>query len=159
MANESETDEVRKWHRRFAAECNNLTWDLIELSARNEADGQRMLQAAHAATFHWSVVGTALNVARAELTLARAYAVLGVGRPALFYAERFCHYCEANPVADWDKVFAQVALAHAAALLGDSETHRRSYEAATRAIAAIAGEGDRKVVQADLSRVPKPSPG
>ena len=156
MANESEPDEARKWHRRFAAECNNLTWDLIEVSAHNEADGQRMLQAAHAAAFHWSVVGTPLNVARAELTLSRAYAVLGVGRPAAFYAERFGRYCEANPVADWDKAFAQVALAHAAALLGDSEAHRRSYEAATRAIAAIAGEGDRKVVEADLGRVPKP---
>ena len=59
-------------------------------------------------------------------------------------------------MADWDKAFVQVALAHAAALLGDSEAHRRSYEAATRAIAAIAGEGDRKVVEADLGCVPKP---
>jgi hypothetical protein len=149
-------EEIDKWHRRFAVECNNLCWDLIEKTSRNEQDTERMLHAAHTAAFHWATIGTPLNVARADLTLSRAYAMAGIGDRALHYAELSWRFCETSPVKDWDTAFAHIAMAHAEALLGRPDGHARWYNSAQTAIAAIADDADREATQADLARVPKP---
>jgi hypothetical protein len=46
-------------------------------------------------------------------------------------------------------------MAHAGALLDDKEMHSRYYQAAREKVSTL-GDEDRRVVEADLARVPKP---
>ena len=46
--------------------------------------------------------------------------------------------------------------AHAAAIAGDSQLHRQSYDAALPAIDAIVDEEDRKIVLQTFEQVPRP---
>ena len=60
-------DELPKVHKYFAVECNNRAWRLSESPRRSPGDDREMLDAAHAAAFHWSKVGTEVHAARAVL--------------------------------------------------------------------------------------------
>src|SRR5262245_21827739 len=73
------------WHRFFAAAANNRAWELAELQAR-EVDIRELLNAAHAAAWHWQAVGNELNRMRALMLLAQAHAMAGLGTSALAYA-------------------------------------------------------------------------
>jgi hypothetical protein len=50
--------ESREWHRWFAIECNNATFDLLAKADRSPAESDLMVDTAHAARYHWGVVGT-----------------------------------------------------------------------------------------------------
>ena len=58
--------EVRRFHRYFAIDCNNLAWNL-STSNRNEELNMQMLDAAHASAYHWKMVGNELNVMRSKM--------------------------------------------------------------------------------------------
>lgn len=76
-------DEARA-HRWFAAEANNLAWDLLALTDRSDADTQRML---HAAAFHWLPVGRATNQHATGRRVARHGLSRGRSAEALRYAK------------------------------------------------------------------------
>jgi len=65
MADTPAAEEIRKWNKWFAAECNNRAWRLAEQPSRTPAEDQEMVHCAHAAALHWSKVGTALHQAPA----------------------------------------------------------------------------------------------
>lgn len=156
MSEHLDKDEIRKWHRWFAAECNHLSWKLIERPERTAAEDRQMLHAAYSAAFHWSMVGTPLQDVRAELTLSRVHALLGHGTDALRYAQRCLAYCDNNLCEDWDIALGYVAMAHAAALLSDNQTHAEYYRAAEQKVSQIQSEANRRIVEAELTRVPRP---
>jgi hypothetical protein len=148
-------DEINRWHRRFAAECNNRTWDLIAQSQRTPAENREMLSSAYASALHWSKVGTPLNEARANITLAHAHALLGHADLALQYARQALNFFETNECEDWDIAFAHAEMALAAAVGGDATLHSTHYAAAQARGAAIQNEEDRNAFMAELARIPR----
>ena len=42
-------EETARWQRRLAGQANNHAWQLAEQATRTPAEGELMLQAAHAA--------------------------------------------------------------------------------------------------------------
>jgi hypothetical protein len=56
MPRSPEDTSPESWHRFFAATASNFAWQLAELSAR-EVDLRELLNAAHAAAWHWQSVG------------------------------------------------------------------------------------------------------
>jgi len=78
-------------HRNFAIECNNRAWDLC-VQVRTAAEDEELLNAAHAAAFHWGHAGNERNHMRATMLLAEAHALLGLGPTALAYANRMKGY-------------------------------------------------------------------
>lgn len=150
------TEQIADWHRWFAIECNNATWDLIESAHRTREDDRLMLDLGHAAAYHWGQVGTALHQARAEVTLARVHALAGDPVLALAYAQRSLAFFEHSPCEAWDIVFAHGAIAHAAAAAGDAERHAAHYERAHTLASSITEPEDRAIVDADLARLPRP---
>ena len=64
MSGPTNDEELQKWHRWFAVESNNRAWRLSEAASRSDAEDNEMLNAAHAAAFHWSKVGTEIHAAR-----------------------------------------------------------------------------------------------
>ncbi len=99
------------WHRHFAAQANNRAWNLAE--ARGDAMlDHDLLNAAHAAAWHWSVVGTELHHMRATMLLAHVHALLGHGRTAWGYAESMRRAFLAWPeTPDWELAFVH-AITH-----------------------------------------------
>lgn len=148
-------EELARFHRWFAVECNNGAWALSEAAERTAGDDRRLRAMAYAALYHWSFVGTAINAARGEVTLAHVLAVLGDGAAAVAAAERALALLDGEAAAeaeDWDGAFAHAELAHAAAVAGDLERHRRHLALATVAGEAIADEEDRAVFRAEMAK-------
>jgi len=80
--------DLNATHRWFAIELNNRAWDLVEAAGRTPEETERMIQAAHAACWHWLQIGQPINHLRAEVLLATAYVKAGLAEGAVRYAEK-----------------------------------------------------------------------
>lgn len=124
----SPTFDVATAQRWFAIEANNASWDLVEESTRSREDAERMLSAAHAARWHWSAVGTPLNMLRCESLLAAAYLAADQAELSLHHAQRCLSQltnCEA--ATPFDRAGAHAAVACAMGTLDRLSEAREHY--------------------------------
>jgi hypothetical protein len=146
-------DELRKLHKHFAIECNNRAWRLSEAPRRGAPEDREMLDAAHAAAFHWSKVGTELHAARAEMLLAHVHALLGHGSLAMGFARSSFDFLAARDTPAWEVAFAHAVIANAAAASRDRATHATHY-ARAKSLGAALGDEDRAYFDATFRTVP-----
>jgi hypothetical protein len=140
--------------RQLAVDLFNGTWDLLRAEHRTPAQDAEMVHMAHASCFHWSRVGTAVNVARGEWQVSRVYSVLGRGEPALWHARRCLALCTehgSDDWADWDLAFAHEAMARAYDVAGD-DAERDRHLALAREV-PIADDADRELLLQDLATI------
>lgn len=149
-------EEIAKWTRRFAIECNNRAWRLSEQRARSRAEDAEMLHAAHAAAFHWSKVGTELNKSRATMLLAHVHALLGIGQSAKSYASQAFEYVLSHESPPWEVAFAHAVLSNAASAAGDHVLHAKHYDIAAKLGAALQDPEERAIFDATYNVVPQP---
>jgi hypothetical protein len=154
MSDQPSPEEINRWNRWFAVECNNRAWELSSKPERSPADDNEMVYAAFAAAFHWSKAGRPVNNGRADVTLAHMLSLVEQGNAALFYARRGLEFFEANPVTDWDIAFAHAEMAFAAAVCGDADLHASHYARARQLGEAIAEEEDRKIFLGEFAKLP-----
>jgi hypothetical protein len=151
----TDTDPAN-WHRHFAAQANNLAWDLAESRTDASRDAQ-MLAAAHAAAWHWDAVGTELHRMRAGLLLALANALAGHGATGWQQAQAVRDYfAPRSDTPDWEIALVHAIHALAAAASGHAAEHAASWEQARRSIEAIADAEDRAIVLKTWAQVPAP---
>ena len=150
---ESMSEEIRKNHRKFAVDCFNATWDLLDKSDRTEEENTQMIHTAHASRYHWGQIGTPLEFARGDWQISRVYAVLGIGDTAFHYGESSLNLCLDNNIADFDLAFAYEALSRASAILGDTKNKEKYIQLATKAGEAIQKEGNRTYFFKELKTV------
>jgi hypothetical protein len=151
-----EDTKPESWHRFFGASANNSAWALAELSS-TEIGRQELLNAAHAAAWHWQHIGTELHRMRALMLLAQAHAQAGLGDTALAFADEMRAYFMDSPgTPDWEVAFVHVIHAHAASVAGAKDKHTDSHAQAVQSVAAIADEEDRNIVQRVFRHVPAP---
>jgi hypothetical protein len=144
-------EQVKEGHRFFGVELNNRAWDLIGKPGRTEEENLEMVAAAMGSWFHWSRVGTEVNVARADGTVSRAYSTIGEGRQALHFAERYRRSCATGTgIEDWDHAFSAAAVARAFAALGDRAQWQVTYDQAVKAGSLIHSDEDRQIFQDDM---------
>lgn len=144
------------WHRFFGAEANNAAWALAELPAI-QVDRRELLDAAHAAAWHWRQAGTPLNDMRALMLLAQAHAQAGLGETAIAFADEMrAYFLSQASTPDWEIAFTHVVHAHAAWSDRARDQHAASYAEAVKAIAAIADARDRDIVEQVFRHVPAP---
>ncbi len=155
MAERPSQETIDRMHRWFAVECNNRTWELASLAERSPEQDFEMLCAAYTAAYHWSIIGTAVNAAQADVTLAHAASLCGQGDLALGYARRALTFFEQGLGEDWDIAFAHAEIAFAAAVLGDTRLNAMHYNHARSAGEAIQDDEDRKVFFEEFARIPK----
>ena len=156
MANEPTDLKPESWHRYFAIENNNLAWGLAAKQTRTPEEAARMLDSAHAASFHWGEVGNELNVMRAKTLLAEVHALLGFGQSALDIADEVRGFFLERETDDWEIALVHAIHAHAAASAGARDQHRESYLMAQNAFENIADEADRRIVLETFDQVPEP---
>ena len=147
------TEELQ-WHRKFAVDLFNLTWEYLDKTERTIEDNDVMLNAAHASRYHWEVVGTPVNLARGEWQLSRVYSVLQRSEPALYHARRCLEICQENEIGDFDLAYAYEALARAYAVAGQMDESRQFLELARQAGEKIAEEDDKNLFISDITTVP-----
>jgi len=145
-------------HRRLGVDLFNHTWTLIEKADRTPAEIDEMIHAAHASRYHWSKAGTIANLGRGEWQCSRVYSTLGRGEPAVWHAQRCVEYAEAAAAAgqaeSWDVPSSYEAMARALAVAGDREAAEDWRARARAAVAAIADEEDRQLIEQDLATLP-----
>ena len=138
-------------HRQLGVDLFNEVWRLME----SREDDDRMLHAAHASAYHWSLAPECepKNRARSEWLCSRVYAVLGRAETALHHATRCLEITEqhADNVEDWDLPFAYEALARAHGVAGNADEARRYAELARDSGASIADAEDREHLAAELA--------
>lgn len=146
-------EELARWHRWFAVDCNNRAWRLAESRTRSAQDDAQMLHCAHAAALHWSKVGGELHNVRAAMLLGHVCALLGDGKAALAYARHAYEYVMSHESPAWEIAFAHAVLANAAAACGDRGLHESHYGKAS-ALGSALPEADRVVFEATFRAVP-----
>jgi tetratricopeptide (TPR) repeat protein len=150
----SESDEERDQHRRYGKELNNLTWRLLQKPDRSLEEDETMIHAAHASSYHWSIVGTPVNFARGEWLISHAHAVLQRPEGAIHYAKRCLQICRDNEIADFDIAYAHEGMARAHAAAGQKIEAEKHLRLAKEAGSRIADEEDRDLFFQDLKTEP-----
>jgi len=137
-------------HRKFATDCFNSTWNLLDKNKRTLEDDARMIHMAHASRYHWGEIGTTLNFTRGDWQISRVYAVLGLGENALKYAKSCLRLCIENDISDFDLAFAYEAAARAYVVLRDIPMRDQHLLLARRAGDAIAKKEDKEYFFSEL---------
>jgi len=145
--------EKNELHRKFAIQCFNGTWDLIDNKDRNQDDDSQMIHMAHASRYHWGQIGTPLEFARGDWQISRVYAILGFGAMAYKYAKNCLDLCEEHDLGDFDLAFAYEALARASAVSGDIAKGQDYLSMAKSAADEIKKEDDQKYFCSELKSV------
>ena len=145
--------EKKDLHHKFAIDCFNGTWDLLEKPDRTPEDDARMAHMSHASRFHWGEIGTPLNLTRGDWQISRVYAVLGQGENALMYAKSSLHQCVENDFGDFDLAFAYEAAARAFSVLGDEEMLQKHLALAKDAGDAISKDDDKQYFFSELETI------
>lgn len=156
MVDAPSEEETRDQHRRHAVECNNPAWQLAEKPGITPEETDQLLNLAHGAAYHWGVVGTPLHVARADMLLARAHAIVGNGDLALRYAQRSHDFLSTEDCPDWEMAFSHAILAHAHHVSGHASEHEQLHAEATALGEAIADPEDLRVFLATFDLIPAP---
>lgn len=149
-------EELARFHRYFAVEANNEAWQRTLDEVAN-MEHRAMLNAAHAAAYHWAEVGNDLNAFRATLLLAHVHAYCGHGALAWAYAMECNEYFARNVVAGWEASFTLMIIAQAAHVDGRTAEHRMYYDRAVEHIATIEDPADREIVELTWKNIPSPA--
>jgi len=144
----------KECHKKFAVDLNNLVWDLLERDKRAKKDDEMMVHAAHASCFHWSKVGTEINLQRGEWLISHVYAVLNRPASALHYAKRCMGITDENKFGDFDLAYAYEAMARAYAVSGEKSKHEEYINLAKEAGEKIKAKEDRELFFGDLESGP-----
>jgi len=126
-------------HRKFAVNCFNLTWSLLDKKDRTKQENDKMVHAAHASRYHWGEIGTSVEFERGEWQISRVYSVLGRSEPALCHAKRCLDICKENNIGDFDIAFAYEAMARAHSIAEDKTECEKYLQ-----LAKEAGEKNKK---------------
>jgi hypothetical protein len=147
-------EEIARWRRYYAIECNNRAWDLAGQETRTPAETEELVHAAHAAAWLWEGIGDELNRARGWMLLGQALGLAGQAAPALDYAGRSLAFFLAHECPDWELAFAHAVQACAAQAAGESALYETHWRRAAELGAAIADPEDRGIFLSSFRLLP-----
>ena len=154
MTEGEKKDAAQEWHRKFAVNCFNLVWSLLDKKDRTKEEDDKMAHAAHASRFHWGEIGTAVEFERGEWQISRVYSVLRKPQSTLYHAERCLEICKKNSIGDFDVAFAYEAMARAYAVAGEKAECKKYVDLAKEAGEQIKGKEDKKYFFSELKTIP-----
>jgi hypothetical protein len=147
---------IREFHAALGPALFNKVWEIIDNPERTKEDVDEMVHAAHASWYHWSKVGTVVNLARGEWLISRVYTVVNRSECALHHGERCLEICVENGIGDFDIAFAYEAVARAHFVSGRLDLARESVLKALEAAEVVADPEDRALVLADINSILPP---
>lgn len=141
-------------HKRFAIQLNNLVWSLLQKENRTAEDNDKIIHAAHASHYHWSIIGEPINFQRGEWLISHVYAVLNRPEPALYHAKKCMELTEEHKYVDFDLAYAYEAMARAYAAAGNVSEAKKYIQLTQEAGEKIKKEEDRKLFMSDFAAEP-----
>jgi len=145
--------ELEQMHKKFAVDCFNGTWNLIEKPDRTPEETHKMIAMAYASLYHWSEVGTTINLVRGHWQVSRVWAVAAEGENALRHARACLGLCEEHGIGGFDLAFAYEALARASALLSDTKAKGFYLGEAWEAAQKIADAKEKEYLLSELETI------
>ena len=142
-----------EWHKNEAINNFNQTWELIDKKDRSKKETLNMIHKAHASLYHWSQVGTPLELARGEWQISRVYAISNMGESALYHAQASLDYCLKHDYGDFDLAFAYEAIARAHKIIENNEEKEKNLFLAKKAAEEIEKEDDKKYFLKELGTI------
>jgi hypothetical protein len=140
-------------HRALGVELYNKTWELLEAGA----DGDELVDTAHASALHWRFASgaTAANRARSHWLCSHVYAAVGRSEPALYHAERCFSVVssESDEMEEFDLPVAYEALARANAVAGNVDEAHRFIDLGRAETAKIADAEDREQLESQFAEI------
>jgi len=140
-------------HKKFAADCFNGTWGLMEKIGRTPEETHKMIAMAYASLYHWGEIGTPLNLARSHWQISRVWAIIGEGQNAFNHAMVCLNLCEMDDFGPFDLAYAHEALARAAMILGDDHAQAYHLGQAWEIGSQIPGAQEREYLFNDLKTI------
>jgi hypothetical protein len=156
MPNAKEPNEELTWQRRLATQANNHAWALTEQLQRTADASEMMIQAAHAASYWWHIVGDDRQKAHADQLLAHAYALAGIQGPAQRYGARALAFFTTTASAPWELALAHAVAANVAACTGNTRAHRAHLATARQRVDALLDPEDKRILEATMRGIPAP---
>jgi hypothetical protein len=149
---EQEESRYRRdeFHQQYAVGLNNLVWELMGKAERTQHEDDLMIHAAHTSRYHWSMIGTPVNLQRGEWLISRVYAVLNRPESALYHAHRCMDITMENEIGDFDLAYAYEAMARAYASTGDEAGYSKYMDLATETGNKIDAEENKALFFDDL---------
>ncbi len=152
MSEEQKLTEYES-HEKFAKDCFNQVWTLLENEDRTIEEDDEMVHAAHASRYHWGVIGEAVHRARGEWQVSRVYAELNSPEPSKYHGLRCLSLVEDNDLGAFDRAYAYEALARAASV-SRNKTDRDHYLALAKGAAeGIEEDDNKKMLLDDLNSI------
>ena len=147
--------QIDSWHKFFAMQANNAAWELSETSS-DVLNQSKLLDAAHAAAWHWRAMGTELHQMRSVMLLALVHARMKMGPSAWAYAETMKNFFVAKAdTPDWELAFAHTIHALAAHANGQMAAFKVANQCAIDSMAAINDPEDKAVVEKTFQLISK----
>ncbi len=139
--------------RALAITGNNLASDLEERAERTPAETSLMKTAALTGRKYWGLVGTWMNVERAECQLAWAYIAAGEPQQAAGHAAACLAICQAHGADPAELFFAHQAVATAQHGAGHGEAATAARDAAAACVAQVTDEGMKSYCDEELAKL------
>ena len=143
-----------EFNKKFAVGLNNLVWSLLEKKDRTKGEDEKMINAAYASLYHWSIVGEAINFQRGHWMISHVYAVQGRPEPALYHAKECMQLTQQHGFEDFDLAYAYEAMARAYAVNRKRSECQKYVKLAIEAGEKIKAEEDRKIFFSDFEKGP-----
>ena len=146
-------EQSAEWHRTFAPQAFNHTWELLDRDVRTPDEDEDMLTSTFAQRFHWYHVGDARSRAIADWQVSRVAALLGYADLARRFGERSLAVSEENELGAFVTGFAHEAIARAAAEVDDVDTFTEHLEMAKALLPEVEDIEERDVLASDLAEM------
>ncbi len=150
VSQETEKD----FNNKYAAGLNNLVWSLLEKEDRTEGENASMISSAHASLYHWSRIGTDINLQRGQWLISHVYAVLNMPESALYHADRCLKITVQNNLKDFDLAYAYEAMARAYAVSKNRNEALKYMGLAEQAGNSIEKQEDKDLFFSDFNAEP-----
>lgn len=137
-------------HKKFAVDCFNKCWDLIDKKERTHYEELNMIYLAHVSRYHWGEIGSVVEFLRGEWQISHVYAVLQNGEMSLFHGLESLNLCLDNSIDGFDLCFAYEAVARGYKLLNNEEKFNQFLSLAKITAESIADVEDRKYFLSQL---------
>ena len=141
-------------HKKFAADCFNKTWDMIDLETRTAAQDDEMLALAMASYWHWTQRDdfTPKNASISAWQISRVHALRGEGEMALKFGKKAVDVILDPKELPFFVAYGWEAQARAAVILDDMENAANCLANAQSLLPAIP-EKSRATIQIDLDEI------
>jgi len=147
------TQQDVEYHTKFAKECFNEVWTLLENEDRTVEEDDQMVHAAHASRYHWGKIGKPTNLARGEWQVSRVYSDLSSADSAKYHALRCLSICQDNELDALSLAYAYEALARASAVARNKTERDHFLALAREAGERIDEAGHKKMLLDDLATI------